>query len=149
MGGPAIDIKIEVFQGSDESLEFYFFNPPSDGSTDPVDLVPVDMTNCTARMMVRPSPDPQATMMLSLAGGLGLSSASPTGIAFGAGTINPGPAVPAYDNGFTITVTKAQSLNMNGGRAIVAHYDLMIDWNNGTTSIWMRGTFQLSASVTR
>jgi len=149
MGFPETDEKIEVLQGSDVTLPYIFLGAGLSGSTDPAQAVPVDFTGCTARMQVRVSPDSGATLLLSLAGGAGVSGGSPSGIAFFAGTSVPGPPVPAYNDGFTITITKAQSLAMNGGRAGVFYYDLFIDWPSGVSTIYMRGTFQLTSTATR
>lgn len=141
MAGPASNTKIEALQGVDLSETFLYFNPPASGSKDVNDLVPVDFTGATARMMVKPTSDATATALLSLTIG--------SGLAWTAGTITPGPAVPAYNNGIIITITRAQLLAMNAGVAIVAYYDLLVDWANGTTAILARGTFNLAATATR
>jgi hypothetical protein len=143
------DTKIEVIQGADYSEGFVFLNASPTGGGDPTTLVPWDLTGCTARMMVRPSPDPQGTCYLSLAGGAGVSAGSPTGLAFFPGTTTPGPAIPAYNNSVRVTIVKAASLAMNAGRPTVAYYDLFVDFPDGTSQQMLRGTFQLSGSATR
>lgn len=142
MSGPSTNQKIEVFQGVDFSETFLFFNPPASGSKDPTDLVPLNFTNATAaRMMVKPSSDASATALISLTLGSGLD--------FTVGTITPGPATPAYNNGIIITVDQATSLAANGTAAFIGYYDLLVDWADGTTSMLARGTFTLAATATR
>lgn len=142
MAGPAINQKITVRQGVDFAETFLFFNPPANGSKEINDLVPVSFATATAaRMMVKPSAAGTLTALISLTLGAGL--------AFTAGTIVPGPALPGYNNGIIITVTKAQSLAANGGVAITAYYDLFVDWADGTSSMLACGTFDLLGTGTR
>jgi len=141
MSGPASNTRLEALQGVDFSETFLYFSPPASGSKDVNDLVPVDFTNATARMMVRPTSDATTTQLLSLTIGAGL--------AWVAGTTTPGPAAPAYNNGVTITITRAQLLAVNAGVAITAYYDLLVDWASGETSILARGTFNIAATATR
>lgn len=142
MAGPASSVRLECLQGVDFSETFLFFNAPASGSKEVTDLVPLDFTNATGlRMMVKPTSDAAGTAVLSLTLGSGLSLT--------AATITPGPAVPAYNNGVVITITKAQSLSANGGKAIAAYYDLLVDWADGTTAILLRGSFNLAATGTR
>lgn len=141
MSGPALNTKIEVLQGVDFRESWVFFNPPTNGSKDPADLVPIDFSDCWARLQVKPSPDATATALISLEIGSGLEWAS--------GTITPGPAAPAYNNGIDIWITRAISLAANSGVAISAYYDLLVDWPTGETSILARGTFNLVGTATR
>jgi hypothetical protein len=142
MAGPATNTKIEVLQGVDFAETFLFFNPPANGSKEVSDLVPVDFTNATAaRLMVKPSQDSSAVAVISLTIG--------TGLAWTAGTVVPGPTLPAYNNGIIITVTKAVSLAANSTRALTGYYDLLVDWSGGTTTMLARGTFHLAATATR
>lgn len=141
MAGPATNTRLEALQGVDFSETFLFFNPPASGSKDPGDLVPVDFTGATARMMIKPTSDATTAAILSFTLGAGL--------AFTAGTTVPGPALPSYNNGIIITITKAQLLAANAGVAIVAYYDLLVDWANGTTAAFARGTFNIAATGTR
>ncbi len=141
MAGTLTNTKIEILQGVDFSETFLFFNPPANGSKEATDLVPVDFTGATARLMVKPSSDASATAILSLTIGDGLTWTS--------GTIVPGPDVPAYNNGIIVSVTRAQSLAANSTRAITAYYDLLVDWVDGTTTMLARGTFNIAATATR
>lgn len=141
MAGPALNTKIEILQGVDFAETFLFFNPPANGSKEPNDLVPIDFTGATARLMVKPSTDASAVAILSLTIG--------SGLAWTAGTITPGPAIPGYNNGIIITVTRSQSLAANATKAILAYYDILVDWANGTTTCLARGTFNIAATATR
>lgn len=141
MSGPAVNQHLECLQGVDFEETFLFFNPPANGSTDPTDLVPVDFTSATARMMVKPTSDASATAILSLTIG--------SGLAWTSGTITPGPAAPSYNNGITITVDATTSLAVNSAKATAAYYDLLVDWAGGKTTLLARGTFTLAATATR
>ena len=141
MSGPALNQKLDCYQGVDFSETFLFFNPPASGSKDVSNLVPVDFTGASARMMIKPTSDASAAALLSLTTGAGLT--------WTAGTTAPGPPLPAYNNGIIIAITRAQVLSMNGGVSTVAYYDLLVDWTNGTTSILARGTFNLVPTATR
>jgi hypothetical protein len=142
MAGPAVNTPITVLQGVDFAETFLFFNPPANGSKEVNDLVPVSFATATAaRLMVKPSSDASQAALLSLTLG--------SGLAFTAGTITPGPALPGFNNGIIITVTKAQSLAANAGVAIDAYYDLFVDYAAGTSILWARGTFKLAATGTR
>ncbi len=149
MAGPILNTPITVVQGSDEVRTFSFFTQPTGGSTDVQDLVPVNFTGCTARMQVRATANPGGTAYLSLAGGAGVSGSSPSGIAFIAETFSPGPPLPGSPNGFTVTVSKEKSLAMNGGQPGIFYYDLILDWTNGTSTVYLRGQFTLQGSATR
>jgi hypothetical protein len=138
MSGPASNQRLDALQGADFSETFLFFNPPSSGSKDVSDLVPVDFTGATARMMVKPTSDSTAVAILSLAIG--------TGLEWTAATTTPGPALPAYNNGLVVTITKAQLLAAAAG---TFYYDLLVDWASGTTAILARGTFTIEATATR
>ncbi len=141
MAGPATNQKLECLQGVDFHETFLFFNAPANGSKDVSDLVPVDFTGATARMMVKPSADAAAVPILSLTIGSGLT--------FVADTTTPGPAMPGYNNGIAIWITSAQSLVANSGVAMSAYYDLLVDWVTGETSLLACGTFNLRATATR
>jgi hypothetical protein len=141
MAGPTSNVRLECLQGIDFSETFLFFNAPASGSKEVNDLVPVDFTGATARMMVKPTSDATGTALFSLTIGSGLTWTS--------GTTTPGPAAPAYNNGVIVTITKALSLAANGGRATLAYYDLLVDWSNGTSALLARGTFNLAATGTR
>ena len=142
MSGPLHVSKLQCYQGVDLVETRLFFIPPSSGSTDLQNLEAMDFTGCTARMMIRLDRDPAATQLLSLTTGAGLDWVSQT--------FTGGPSAPAFDNGIEITITRAQSLAMNGGVPLVgAYYDLLVDAPGGTTVHLMAGQFDLMATVTR
>jgi len=142
LSGPLHVCKLVCYQGIDFSETRLFFTPPASGSTDVQQLVPMDFTGCTARMMVRTTEDPAATLLLSLATGSGLT--------FVAQTFTPGPPLPSANNGITIVITRAQSLAMNSGVPLLgAYYDLFVDQPGGTTILLMKGQFDLAATGTR
>ena len=141
MSGPAVNQKIDVLQGVDFHETFLFFNPPTSGSKDPGDLVPVDFTGAAARLMVKPSSDASAAAIISLTIG--------TGLEWVADTFTGGPTAPAYNNGIAIWVTRTVSLAANAGAAMAGYYDLLVDWPTGETSMLARGTFTLAATGTR
>jgi hypothetical protein len=102
----------------------------------------MDFTGATARMMVRLERDPASTQLLSLTIGSGLEWVSDT--------FTGGPDAPAVDNGIQVTITRAQSLAMNGGVPFVGgYYDLLVDNAGGTTTHLMAGQFDLMPTVTR
>lgn len=142
MSGPLHVSNLKCYQGVDLTETRLFFNPPASGSTDVQALVPYDFTGATARMMIRAAQDPSSTQYLSLTIGSGLAWTSQT--------FSPGPAQPAYNNGFVITITKAQSLAMNSGVPFTGgYYDVLVDLPGGTTVCAMAGQFDLVATVTR
>lgn len=142
MSGPLHVSNLKCYQGVDLSETRLFFIPPASGSTDVQDLQPYDFTGATARMMVRSSEDPASTQLLSLTVGSGLTWVSQT--------FSPGPPQPSVNNGITITITRAQSLALNGGVPLTgAYYDLLVDLPGGTTICLMKGQFDLVPTVTR
>lgn len=142
MSGPLRTAKIQCYQGVDISLTTLYFDPPVSGSTSLQDLEPMDFTGATARMSIRLEGDPRATEVLFLETGSGLEWASDT--------FAGGPAAPSVNNGITISITRTQSLDMNGGRQFVGgYYDVLADMADGTTVEIMAGQFDLMATVTR
>jgi hypothetical protein len=136
---PIAEVGLEVEQGADQSWPFYFFSPDPSGLGSTAAAVPLNLTGLHARMAVRLLNDPSSAQLLYLTDG--------GGIVFGAGTFPGGPPAPAFNNGFVVTVTKAQGLAMNPG---VYYYDLFIDNpGNGTSQVYLKGTFKVSATVTR
>lgn len=142
MSGPLHVTKIQCYQGVDLSLTRLFFSPPASGSPDLADLEPMDLTGATARMSIRLECDPAAEEVLYLVTGDGLEWVSET--------FEGGPAAPSVDNGVAITITRTQSLAMNGGVPFVGgYYDLLVDMPGGVTIELMAGQFDLMATVTR
>lgn len=144
MSGPLNTSKLQAYQGVDFADSRVFFTPPTNGSTDVQNLVPMNFTGCTARMMIRLAADPSSTLLQSL------TSSPPAGLTFIAGTFSPGPPLPAFNNGIAIALTRAQTLAMNGGVPISgAYYDLLVDQPGSTTILLMSGPFDLLPTVTR
>jgi hypothetical protein len=141
MSGPLHVSKIQCYQGVDLEETRAFFDQPASG-TDLQNSVPVDFTGATARMMVRLERDPASTQVLSLTVGAGLEWVTET--------FTGGPALPSAANGIELTITRVQSLAMNGGVPFVGgYYDLLVDTAGGTTIHLMAGQFDLMPTVTR
>lgn len=141
MSGPLHTSKLTVDQGVDFSTTRLFFTPSTTAPTDTTQYTPLDFTGCTARMMARLAQDPTSALLFT--GTIG------AGLAFVSQTFTPGPPQPSVNNGITITITRAQTLAMNGGVACVGYYDLFIDQPGSTTLFLMSGPFEVVATATR
>lgn len=148
MSGPYQVSRIRCYQGVDLEESSLFFSQPEDGSTDLADLVPMDFTGCTARMVVRLRCDPASTQVLYMTSFHQTPGDTP-GLVFVSDTFDGGPDV-TVNNGIQITITNTQSLAMNSGVQFTGgYYDLLVDTLAGKTLSLMAGQFDLMATVTR
>lgn len=147
MSGPLVTEKFVCWQGVDFTHRQAFFADGGVPDGDVQNLVPVDFTGAVARMNVRLSNDPSATSVLTLSGTAGGSS---SGLTFVKDTFSPGPPTPSVYNGVEVSITRAQSLSMNGGVPFKGgYYDILVDKLDGTTELLICGEFELRSTVTR
>lgn len=130
-------IPLSVEQGSQFVETWYFFTQAAFGS--PSDYTAIDWTGSTFKMQVRESQDPTSTLIDTFSTATGE-------IVSVAGTISPGPAVPAFDNGFTLTIVAARSTAMTPG---VYYYDLFQTSAGSVPTCLFNGPFEVVATVTR
>lgn len=116
---------------------YFFFSPDPSGLGNNANAVPYNVTGTQFEMQVREAQDPASTLLLTLTIGAGLALA--------AGTFVGGPPVPANPNGFTITITNAQTGAMPGGEWF---YDI-IQTAGALKTCFLSGPFVVRLTVTR
>lgn len=131
-----------VEQNSQLVSTYLFFDQPADPTIaqfgNPSDLVPHDFTGASLKMQVRQNEQWTSTLIDTYSTATGE-------MAFVAGTISPGPAVPGYNNGFMLTVTGPRSAALASG---VYFYDIFATVAGVSTRI-MAGTFEVVPTQTR
>ena len=132
-------VDLSVIQNEDKT-----FGPYTWGAADPTGLnnifsqVYTNFTGYSAKMQVRVNQDSGSTALLTL------SSAS--AIVFSKAACPGGPAAPATNNAFAITVTAAQSAGISPGSY---YYDLFVTSGASINTEYMAGLFIVLSSVTR
>ncbi len=135
-----LDYDIKVEQGATlRALSFYFLGPDPSGLGNPSNQVPTNFTGCSMKMEVREAQNPTSTLLLTLTSPSG-------GLAFVAGTTVPGPPLPAYNDGISITISNTQTQSLAAG---TYYFDLIVTWPDTTTDLYIAGQFIVFATVTR
>ena len=130
-------VNISLYQDSDFSNTILWANPSSTQPLNPAFVNWFVFTSCSAKMQVRASQASNSTQYLALTSGSGLSFVrqQPTGY-----------EAPLVTNGFTITVTNAQTLLIPQG---VNFYDLFVIYPNGTQIPFLQGQLIMNPTDTR
>lgn len=131
-------INLVVEQNSKFVKTWLFFNQTNQFGN-PADWVPMDFTGASIKMQVRQTRSSTSTLIDTFSTATGE-------IVFTAGTVSPGPATPAYNNGFVLTVASTRSVVMPIG---VFFFDLFETDNAGVITCLFNGSFEVSATVTR
>jgi hypothetical protein len=130
-----VEYNFGVDQGSDFTQTITFAN--EDASGDPALMTYVSFVGCGVRMSFRSALSRSSSLVLALSVGSGMTLTE--------STITGGPA-PTFVNGFSWTVTKAQSLALFPDGATL-YYDAFVD-TGGLSALYMQGTCTVGTTVT-
>jgi hypothetical protein len=126
--------------GADLTLNVAFSN--EDQSGDPALMTYFNLTGVSVRMSFRTALDRASQLVLALSVG--------SGIALTSTQITGGPAAPDAPNGFSWTITKAQSLSWQSAgipNGSTLYYDAFVD-TGGLSALYLQGTMIMGTTVT-
>ena len=133
------NLPLQVEQASDWSQSFVFGTGDSSGNPNPANATWYNLTGTVSiAFSVNETDDPSSAVLVALTLG--------AGIALYSGTIQGYPPTPAAPNGFTLTLTAAQTKAMPIG---TYYYDCAVMAGTGLVSYYLKGSFQVVATVAR
>jgi hypothetical protein len=135
---PLQNYDLQVDQNCDWSISFVFASPDPSGLGNVANAVYYNLSGTTLSMDVRETDNASSAILLALTLGAGLTLYT--------GTLPGGlPVAPANPNGFSITITNAQSSSIPPG---VYAFDV-IGTSGGLKTCYLKGSFTLRATVGR
>jgi hypothetical protein len=138
---------IRIRQNEQFSKPWYFYNPDAVGvyltQGGDNNLVPRDFTGATLKLEVRQTEQSTSTLLDTYGTATGEMVLAGSGIQ-NFPSANP-PAVPAYNNGYILTIPGARSLSLPSG---VYFFDVLITVA-GINDYIMGGRFTVEATQTR